>query len=371
MEPGECSGRGAVADSRRCAGHGKTMTAGCATVSGSGERAAPQRVTIAAVIVDSAVYIDGHRSVSPIDLDAHAPALDGREFAWIGMHEPTAEEFEQVRKCFELHDLAVEDAIRAHQRPKLEFYDDTLFMVLKTARYIEEDEEVEFGEIQVFVGQHFVAHVRHGAPSALAGVRHDLEGRPERLGWGPGAVLHAIVDHVVDGYEPVIAGLENDIDEVEREVFSPSGGRNPVERIYWLMRTVLEVGQDLGPLLAPLEALATRDFAVVHPELREYFRDVHDHLTRLLTRVHTFKDLLANVLAANLTRVNIRQNEDMRKISAWVAIAAVPTMIAGIYGMNFDHMPELGTRVGYPIVLAVIALICWRLYRRFKRVGWL
>jgi len=198
-----------------------------------------------------------------------------------------------------------------------------------------------------------------------------LEAHPDRLSCGPGAVLHAIVDQVVDGYEPVVDGLEQDVREVERQVFNRHLGDNPVERVYGLMRTVLTVQDALSPLVAPLGDLATKSYPTVHPDLREYFRDAHDHLVAVAQRVGTLHDLLTSILAANLTRVSIRQNEDMRKISAWVAIAAVPTMIAGIYGMNFAHMPELNSRWGYPLVMALMAGTCFALYRRFKRDGWL
>jgi len=324
------------------------------------------------VIVDSAVYGNGHRLAGSVDLSGAAPPLAARgEFAWIGLFEPTKLEFAQVRRCFALPDLAVEDALGAHQRPKLEQYDDCLFMVLKTARYLDPSEEVEFGEIQVFVGPGFVVHVRHHAPSNLVGVRRAIEQDPDRLRLGPGAVLHAIVDRVVDNYEPVVDGLANDIDEVEREVFTRRAGESPVERIYRLMRTVLEVLQDLAPLLGPLDDLSRKRYDVIHEDLQEYFRDVHDHLARLVAQVHTFKELLTNVLTANLTRVSIRQNQDMRKISAWVAIAAVPTMVAGIYGMNFEHMPELRWPLAYPVLLVTLFVLCFALYRRFKREEWL
>ena len=328
------------------------------------------------VIVDSALYVDGVRRPGHFDTTEWRAGDDAPEraptwFSWTGLFEPTKAEFEQVRLHIDLHDLVVEDALNAHQRPKLERYGDALFLVLKTAKYLDREEEVEFGEIQVFVTPHAVLHVRHNSPSKLVGVRHALETHPELIRCGPGSVLHAIVDHVVDGYEPVIAGLETDVREVEREVFNRHRGDNPVERIYGLMRTVLLLQDALTPLSAPLDALATRRFDVVTNELRQYFRDAHDHLASVVQRVGTMHDLLSNILAANLTRVSIRQNEDMRKISAWVAIAAVPTMLAGIYGMNFEHMPELQSRAGYPIALGVMIGACWLLHRKFKSAGWL
>jgi magnesium transporter len=323
------------------------------------------------VIVDSALYVNGVRRPGRFDTTDWRAICGDDAFSWTGLFDPTKAEFEQIRLHIDLHDLVVEDALNAHQRPKLEQYGDALFVVLKTAKYLDDIEEVEFGEIQVFVTPHAVLHVRHNAPSKLTGVRAALEGNPELLRHGAGAVLHAIVDHVVDDYEPVVTGIERDVREVEREVFNRHAGQNPVERIYGLMRTVLLVQDALVPLLGPLDALANKRFSVVAGELREYFRDAHDHLLAVAQRVDTLHDLLSNILAANLTRVSIRQNEDMRKISAWVAIAAVPTMIAGVYGMNFDHMPELRSSWGYPVILLIMFGACFGLYRKFKNAGWL
>jgi magnesium transporter len=323
------------------------------------------------VIVDSALYVDGQRTAGRLALDdVPAACLRAGAFVWLGLYEPTNEEFEAVRTAFGLHELAVEDAVKAHQRPKLEVYDDSLFLVLKTARYLDVEERVEFGEILVFVGESFIVHVRHGEAAALTPVRRAVEDRDDLLRCGPGAVLHAIVDHVVDDYGPVIAGLENDIGEVELEVFSDRG-HNPVQRIYMLKREVLELQQAALPLEQALAALHSRKFEAIHEDTREYFRDVHDHVLKVVGRTNTFSDLLTSVLSANLTSVTVRQNEDMRKISAWVAIAAVPTMMAGIYGMNFQHMPELGWLVGYPLALATMATACLLLYRSFRRSGWL
>jgi len=296
---------------------------------------------------------------------------DADGFSWTGLFEPTRVEFEQIRRHVDLHDLVVEDALNAHQRPKLEQYGDSLFLVLKTAKYNDHSEDVDFGEIQVWVTSRAVLHVRHNAPSKLVGVRARLESQPDRMRCGPGAVLHAIVDQVVDGYEPVVDGLEQDVREVEREVFNRNLGHNPVERVYGLMRTVLTLQDALTPLVTPLGDLSSKSFRPVDQGLREYFRDAHDHLVAVVERVGTLHDLLTGILAANLTRVSIRQNEDMRKISAWVAIAAVPTMIAGIYGMNFEHMPELRSSWGYPAVMTVMIGACVGLYRKFKSSGWL
>ena len=266
---------------------------------------------------------------------------------WIGLKEPTREEFDSVAREFHLHELAVEDAIKAHQRPKIEVYDETLFVVLKTARYHDDSETVEIGEILVFVGDGFVVTVRHGSPTALDEVRKKTEGRSDLLAFGPGAVLHAIIDRVVDDYEPVLAGIEDDIEEVEADVFSPERS-NPTERIYKLKREVLEMHRATAPLVDPLDKLASGYYEIVHEDIREYFRDVYDHVLRANETVDGFREMLNGILDANAAQVGVRQNDDMRKISAWVAIAAVPTAICAVYGMNFDHMPELHWTFGYP-----------------------
>jgi magnesium transporter len=283
--------------------------------------------------------------------------------------EPSASTSSRLRAASCSHELAVEDAIKAHQRPKLDVYGDSLFLVLKTARYLEAEETVEFGEIQVFIGEDFIITVRHGE-TALHDVRLRMEQRPDLLGSGPGAALYAIVDRIVDDYAPVAAGLDRDIREIEGEVFSQSRS-NQAERIYKLKREVLELHDAVAPLVSPVDRLARGHHEIVHEDVRAYFRDVHDHLLRVVAEVESFRDLLTSVLAANLTQVSVRQNEDVRRISAWAAIIAIPTMIAGIYGMNFEHMPELASRFGYPIVLCVILAACASLYTYFRRIGWL
>jgi magnesium transporter len=328
------------------------------------------------MIVDCAVYEDGERQAGDLDLHeayeagAHHDG-DGRgRFVWIGLREPSQEEFDSVAREFHLHELAVEDAIKAHQRPKIEVYDDTLFVVLKTARYHDDSETVEVGEILVFVGDGFIVTVRHGTPSELHDVRLKTEKRSDLLRCGPGAVLHAIIDRVVDDYEPVLAGIEDDVEEVEADVFSPER-TNPTERIYKLKGEVLEMHRATSPLVEPLDRLASGYYEVIHEDIHEYFRDVYDHVLRANETVDGFREMLNGILDANAAQVGVRQNDDMRKISAWVAIAAVPTAICAVYGMNFDHMPELHWTFGYPAVMVAIALICLLLYRNFKRIGWL
>jgi magnesium transporter len=323
------------------------------------------------VIVDCAVYEGGRRRDGALDVHHAVEACRQPDaFVWIGLYEPDEAEFDSIRHEFKLHELAVEDAIHAHQRPKLEIYGDMVFIVLKTARYVDPDEVVQLGEILIFLGGDYVITVRHGQASSLTDVRGQLESRPGRLKHGPGAVLHAIVDQVVDDYGPAIEGLSDDIEEVENEVFSPTR-TNPVERIYKLKREVLEFNRAAGPLVEPVNRLAKGQYELIPSEVRAYFRDVNDHLLRVHEQLEGFRDQLTSVLEANLAQVTVRQNDDMRKISAWVAIGVVPTMIAGIYGMNFDHMPELRWSLGYPAVLVLMLLVCSTLYWRFRRAGWL
>jgi magnesium transporter len=323
------------------------------------------------VIVDCAVYEGGRRRDGQVGL-AHAYAACRKDecFAWIGLKEPSSGEFESLAREFDLHPLAVEDAIHAHQRPKLEMYGETALLVLKTARYVDPTEVVTLGEILIFVGPGFVITVRHGEGSDLQGVRERLERSPELLRHGTGSVVHAIVDKVVDDYQPAIDGLEQDVDEVEADVFSP-GRPDRTERIYKLKRETLEFYHAAAPLLDPVDRLARGHFGVIPDEIQAYFRDVNDHLLRVHGQLEALRDLLTAVLQANLTQVAVRQNEDVRKISAAVALLAVPTMIAGIYGMNFEHMPELRWPIGYPLALALMLGICTLLYRYFRRSGWL
>jgi magnesium transporter len=317
------------------------------------------------MIVDCAVYEDGCRCAGDLALtEAGVAAQRDNSFVWIGVYEPTEEEFDAVRREFDLHELAVEDAVTAHQRPKVELYGDTLLVVLKTVRHVEASDELETGEILLFVNVDFVVTVRHGQ-SRLHDVRLQVENRPDLLRYGTGAVLYAIVDRIVDDYEPVVQAVEADIQEVEHDMFSPER-TNPAERIYTMEREVLDLHRAVTPAI---DRLARGD--LIHPELRTYFRDVHDHLLRVSGRIEGFRDLLSSALQANLTQAAVRQNEDMRKISAWVAILAVPTGVAAIYGMNFSNMPELHWRLGYPLVLVLIVVLCGVLYWRFRRSGWL
>jgi magnesium transporter len=345
----------------------------CSPADSAGENCfetAAEAAILPYVIVNCAVYESGHRRGGDLALDDAGEAARGdNAFVWLGVLEPPAQEFETIASEFDLHELAVEDAIVAHQRPKVELYGDTLLVVVKTAHYVDSEEVIEVGELLLFVHPTFIITVRHGE-GELSAVRTRIERRPDLLRHGVGMVLYAILDHVVDGYEEAAHGVDVDIQQVERQVFS-ADATNPAERIYRLEREVLDFYTAVAPLSAVTDEIARGHFEVVPDELHEYFRDVHDHLRRVETRIAAFRELLGSALHANLTQVSVRQNEDMRRISAWVAIIAVPTMIAGIYGMNFDHMPELHWAFGYPLVLVVILTICALLYRRFKRSGWL
>ncbi|MGH3461933.1 MAG: magnesium and cobalt transport protein CorA [Kribbellaceae bacterium] len=331
-------------------------------------------------LVDWAFYREGRREPAITSYgDALARARRGEGFVWIGLFEPTERQLIVLGDEFDLHPLALEDAIEAHQRPKLERYGENgemLFAVFKTVRYVPHtaltatSEVVESGEVMVFCGTGFVVTVRHGQHSELSGLRQRLEAEPERLRDGPGGVLHAIADQVVDSYLAVADQVQADIDLIEAEMFTPRGWRN-IERVYQLKREVLELKRAVTPLAGPIRALAERHHPLVSDETRTYFRDVDDHLSRVREQVTGFDELLTSILAAGLAQLQVSENEDMRRISAWVAIIAVPTMVAGIYGMNFDNMPELHTRYGYFVVLAVMATACSGLYVLFKRIHWL
>jgi magnesium transporter len=333
------------------------------------------------VIVDCAIYRDGRRREGPEDFsDALGEARAAGGFVWVGLHEPTAKEFDLVTQEFALHPLAVEDALKAHQRPKLEVYEDSLFMVIKPVVYDAAGDTVSSGEVMVFLGDAFVVTVRHGEGAPLTAVRDRLEKEPELLGKGPTAVLYGIADAAVDHYLDVATELQTDLEGLEAEVFSPDdgGSRHTASRIYNFKRQVLEFRRAVGPLGPPLSRLAgTSPFGgsaqvpFVDDTARPFFRDVHDHLTRVNESVEGLDRLVSDILSAHLAQMSVRQNDDMRKISAWAAMAAVPTMIAGIYGMNFEHMPELRWVWSYPVLIVVMAVLEVLVYRLFKRRGWL
>lgn len=328
---------------------------------------------LSSAVVDCAVYVDGCRvaDVGQGLEDAIRVARSRGGFVWIGLHHPDGPAVQAVADQFGLHPLAVEDAVHAHQRPKLETYgDELLFMVLKTVRYVDHDEVIETGELMVFVGPDFVVTVRHGEAAELGAVRGDLEARPELLGVGPAAVLYAVVDRVVDGYVPAAQAVEEDIDEIEDQVFGTSR-LQPTERIYKLKREVMEFRRAVDPLTVATAMLAGGQVRCLAAGTAEYFRDVHDHTVRSAELIGAMDELLDSVLASNLAQVTMRQNEDTRRISAWVAIAAACTLVAGVYGMNFEHMPELGWAYGYPYALGLMLVSSLLLYRGFKRNHWL
>jgi magnesium transporter len=327
------------------------------------------------VIVDRALYRDGRRAPAPQDLaEIGAASREGEGIAWVGLYRPSGEEFAAVAREFDLHELAVEDAVHAHQRPKLERYGDTLFCVLRPARYDDETESVEFGELHVFAGPRFVITVRHSEAPDVALVRRGLEARPDLLRRGPVAILHALMDRVVDDYAPVADGVENDVDEIEDEVFA--GERNVSRRIYELSREVIAFGRAIRPLVGMLDRLMSEPD--VGDEERRYLRDVQDHALRIGEQVDAFRQLLQNILNVNLTletktlnEVSNAQNEQVKQISAWAAILFAPTLVGTVYGMNFTHMPELGWRIGYPFALALMLSVSLSLYVMFKRRGWI
>jgi len=337
-------------------------------------------------VVDNAVYVDGKRAADPASLDQtfellRSCSLDGAAMGWIGLHRPSAEEINSVAAEFGLHELAVEDAVHAHQRPKLERYGDSLFVVLRPARYVDPEEVVEIGELHVFIGKDFVVTVRHAPKPDLSQVRKRLESDPELLKHGPKAVFYAILDQVVDDYLPVVAGLQTDIDEIESQVFG--GDPSVSQRIYQLFREVIEFQRACQPLIDMLGSLAGR--SDVDVELSRGLRDVQDHATQVAEKVEGFRQLLANILTVNaallgqrqneetvrLTETSLAQGEQVKKISSWAAILFAPTLVAGIYGMNFTVMPELQWRYGYPFALVLMLLVPVTLYALFKHRGWL
>lgn len=339
-----------------------------------------------ASIVDSGVYRDGVRIASPTDLTGTYSALRSSRgaIAWIGLYRPTAEHLQSLAREFGLHELAVEDAILAHQRPKIERYGQTLFVVLRAARYLDSTEQVEFGELHLFVGPDFVVTVRHAESPDLAAVRHRVEASPDLLGRGPEAILYAILDAVVDAYGPVVAGLENDIDEIESEVFR--GDPAVSRRIYELSREVVDFQRAVRPLGAMLAALAAGSSKYgVDEEQQRYLRDVADHVTEVDERIESFRIALRDILTVNATLVAQRQNEEMKtlseasnaqneevkKISAWAAILFAPTLIGTVYGMNFDLMPELHWTWGYPFALVLMGAVSVTLYLVFRARHWI
>ena len=322
--------------------------------------------------MDQAIYRDGRR-LPCTSLEADLARLRAEEdgFLWIGLKDPSDDEFALVNRGLELHPLAVEDAVGGDQRAKVEEYDDNLLVVLRTLRYIERTSDIESGEVTVFVGDRFVVTVRRGDGNPLFGVRTRLEQHAEQLQLGPSAVLHAVMDSVVDNYVLIDGELERDLERIEQQVFTGSYDIDATA-IYRLKREVLEFRRAAIPLSASIRKIVMEPgLDLIDEDVIPFFRDVQDHLLRVIDHIETYDRLLTDVLNAHLAQLSVRQNEDMRRISAWVAIAAVPTMIAGIYGMNFDFMPELRQTWGYPAVLVLMATACGLIYRSFRKSGWL
>jgi magnesium transporter len=321
------------------------------------------------VIVDCAHYKDGARQATGALGLEEAAQHRGDGFVWLGLHDPDPAELREVAERFDLPALAVEDAMQAHQRPKLEDYKDGYFLVLHTAHYLDEREEVEFGEVHVFTGSDYVIVVRHGAASDLSDARKRLEDSPELLADGPAAAVWAITDKIVDDYEPVMAGLENDVEEVEVSIFGERS--DETKRVYFLRRELAEFYRAVHPLLAPLGLLRSAEHPDISPHLREHLRDVTDHVTRIEDAITTQRELLTSILQANLAVISVQQNDVVKQISGWAAIITVPTLIASVYGMNFEHMPELGWHYGYPACLLVMVIAGVVLHRVLRRAGWL
>lgn len=337
-------------------------------------------------LVNNAIYLAGCPVERPDSLGATYGALDRHDgaMAWIGLYRPTAHELTSLAEQFGLHELAIEDAVLAHQRPKLERYGDTLFVVLRAARYLDSEEEVEFGELHVFIGENFVITVRHAESPDLSLVRSRLEESPDLLALGTEAVLYAILDAVVDGYAPVVAGIAKDIDEIETQVFD--GDPRVSRRIYELSREVIDFQRAAQPLIGILDQISSGfDKYSIGDELQQYLRDVADHVAHVTDRIEEFRILLRDILTVNATLVAQRQNEDMqkvgeasnrqavetRKISAWAAILFAPSLVSGVYGMNFAIMPELDWRLGYPVALLLMLGVSATLFVVFKRLRWL
>lgn len=321
------------------------------------------------MVVNCAAYEEGRR-VADIDIDKldDWPAKDGRVI-WIGLHEPDEALLTKLQRRFGLHDLAIEDARQAHQRPKLEVYGDSLFLVLRTAQLIEG--KIQFGETHVFAGRGYVISIRHGASSSYAEVRRRCESVPKMLRKGEDFIVYALMDFVVDNYLPILQGMQEEMGQIEVRVFQETFDQSTIERIYDLRADLLRLRHVVSPLVEICNRMIRFDVPLIDKDTHLYFRDVYDHVIKINEGIDTQRELLTSALEANLLLASVRQNEVMKKLGAWAAILAVPTAIAGIYGMNFQEMPELHWRFGYPAVIVMIGGICGYLYYRFRRSGWL
>jgi magnesium transporter len=323
------------------------------------------------MIVDVALYLDGLRVNGPTDIsDMVEKARREGGFVWLGLAEPTQSEFDMVVGELNFHPLAVEDAINAKQRPKIEDYEGLTFFVLKTVFFDQAEQEISTGELMCFIAENFIVIVRHGEGHPLVTVRHELEQKPELLKMGPFAVLHAVADRVIDGYTAIATSLENEVVSVENKVFS--GKRQTFsQEIYFLKREIIEFKHAIEPLIIPISKLSSGSVNSVPEGIKPFFRDTSDHLLQACEHASGLDSLITSVLQADLAHIQVQQNIDVRRISAWVALASGPTMIAGIYGMNFHHMPELSTKYGYFVVLGAMVLLTGFLVRTFRKSGWL
>jgi magnesium transporter len=322
-------------------------------------------------VVNSAAYAGGLRVGEVAIQDISEVLKQPDRFVWIGLHEPDAELLAEVQQEFSLHDLAVEDAARAHQRPKLERYGESLFVVLRTAHLDRATGELEFGETHLFVGPNYVVSVRHGPSLPYVEVRSRCEANPDLLARGPGFVLYSLMDFIVDQYFPLVEALEDKLEALEDNIFRQTLTRETTERIYQLKRILLEVKRGVAPLVDMCNRLMRADTTLIPDDVRPYFRDVYDHAIRINEMIDVLRELLTTALEANLSLVAVSQNDAMKRLAGWAAIFAVPTMIAGIYGMNFKFMPELDWLFGYPMAMALMLGACGFLYYKFKRSGWL
>jgi magnesium transporter len=322
-------------------------------------------------VVASVAYADGKRVGDIAIPDISEVLKQPGVFVWIGLHDPSPELLRQIQQEFGLHDLAVEDAQLAHQRPKLEQYGDSIFVVLRPALLSPDEQRIELGETHLFVGPRYIVSIRHGATPSYAEVRKRCESTPALLAKGPGFVLYAIMDFVVDQYFPIVDLLGDKLEQLEDEIFSETFNRTTVHRIYDLKRNMLEIKRAVSPLVDVCNRLMRFDQPLIPEDTRPYFRDVYDHAIRINEHVDTLRELLTGALEAHLSLTAVAQNDAMKKLAGWAAIIGVPTMVAGIYGMNFKYMPELEWPYGYPAVMVVMLASCGYLYYRFKRSGWL
>lgn len=323
-------------------------------------------------VINSAAYCNGERVADVPVADLGDAWRYSDRFIWVGLYEPSEQLLSHIQEAFGLHDLAIEDAHRAHQRPKLELYKNSMFVVLRTARLSDEGEHrIEFGETHVFLGPRYVVTVRHGSFKSHVGLRARCEATPELLAKGEGFVLHALMDFIVDQYFPVVDSLEKELDELEEHIFSGKFVRSVTARLYHLRRDLLSLKQALTPLQDVSSYLVRMDSPLIPADTKPYFQDVHDHVIRITASIDNLQQMSQLALESNLALISVAQNDDTKRLAAWAAILAVPTMIAGLYGMNFKFMPETEWAYGYPLAILLMFSICGFLYHWFRKVGWL